>query len=165
MIRVLRSAAAGLAVITVVAGLGVITTVRTTASAWADTCTEASANLPLPLEIGPCADVLSQEARWLKAITDGDVATVEQVLGPSFKHVNAEGQFFDRATEIASTEKLPFTMNPSEQMIDIAGDTAVIHGVNTLIQDGGVVARERFTDVFVLQNGNWMALSAQETEI
>jgi hypothetical protein len=56
-------------------------------------------------------------------------------------------------------------MNPSEQMIDIAGNTAVIHGVNTLIQDGNVLARERFTDVFVLQNGSWIALSAQETAI
>jgi Domain of unknown function (DUF4440) len=165
MNRVLRSAAAGLAVVTVVAGLGVVTTVGTTASAWADTCTETSANLPLPVEIGPCADVLAQEARWLKAITDGDVATVEQVLGPTFKHVNAEAQFLDRAAEIASTEKLPFTMNPSEQMIDVAGDTAVIHGVNTLTQDGKVVATERFTDVFALMNGNWMALSAQETKI
>jgi hypothetical protein len=56
-------------------------------------------------------------------------------------------------------------MNPSEQMIDIAGNTAVIHVVNTLIQDGNVLARERFTDVFVLQNGSWIALSAQETAI
>jgi uncharacterized protein DUF4440 len=99
------------------------------------------------------------------AITAGDVATVEQILGSNFKHVNADGQLFDRAAEIASTEKLPFTMNPSEQMVDIAGDTAVIHGVNTLIQDGEVIARERFTDVFVLQNGRWMAFSAQETAL
>ena len=56
-------------------------------------------------------------------------------------------------------------MNPSEQLVDIAGDTAVIHGVNTLIDGGKVLARERFTDVFVLQNGTWMALSAQETTL
>ena len=54
-------------------------------------------------------------------------------------------------------------MNPSEQLVDIAGDTAVIHGVNTLIDNGELLATERFTDVFVLQNGAWMALSAQET--
>jgi hypothetical protein len=163
--RMMRTAPAALAVVTAVAGLAAVTTIQTPALARADVCTNTDANLPLAVEIGPCADVLAQEARWLKAITDGDVATVEQVLGSSFKHVNADGQFFDRASEIASMEKLPFSMNPSEQTIDIAGDAAVIHGVNTLIQDGEVVARERFTDVFVLQNGNWMALSAQETEI
>jgi hypothetical protein len=142
-----------------------VVTAHTPAIARADVCAETGANLPLPLEVGPCADVLAQEARWLTAITAGDVATVEQILGPNFKHVNTDGQFFDRAAEVASMEKLPFTMNAGEQMIDIAGNTAVIHGVNTMIQDGNVLARERFTDVFVLQNGSWMALSAQETAI
>jgi hypothetical protein len=37
------------------------------------------------------------------------------------------------------------------------------HGVNTMTQDGKVVGVSRFTDVFVLQNGVWLALSAQET--
>lgn len=142
-----------------------IATIHTPAIARADVCADAWANVPLPLEVGPCADVLAREARWLTAITGGDVATVESTLGPNFKHVNADGQYFDRAAEIASMEKLPFTMNPSEQIVDIAGDTAVIHGVNTLIQDGEVIARERFSDVFVLQNGSWMALSAQEAAL
>jgi len=56
-------------------------------------------------------------------------------------------------------------MNPSEQLVDVMGDTAVIHGVNTLTEGGKVLSTERFTDVFTLQNGTWMALSAQETTI
>jgi hypothetical protein len=67
--------------------------------------------------------------------------------------------------ELDSTTKLPFTMNLSEQIVDIVGNTAVIHGLNTLMQDGKVLSRARFTDVFVLQNGTWMALSAQETSL
>src|SRR5262249_28907486 len=108
-------------------------------------------------------DVLAQEMRWLKAITDGDVATVESILGPTFKHINSEGRLLSRAEEIAAMAPLPFSMNPSEQFVDISGNTAVIHGVNTLIQDGTVIGVERFTDVFVLQDGVWKALSAQET--
>ncbi len=49
--------------------------------------------------------------------------------------------------------------------MNIAGDTAVIHGMNTLIQDDKVLARERFTDLFVLREGVWKALSAQETKL
>ena len=90
---------------------------------------------------------------------------MESILAPGFKHINADGELLDRAQEIAGLEKVSFTMNPSEQLVDIAGDTAVIHGVNTLIDGGKVLARERFTDVFVLQNGTWMALSAQETTL
>jgi hypothetical protein len=140
-------------------------TIGSPALARADVCADAQANVPLPLEVGPCADVLAQEARWLTAITAGDRATVESILGPTFKHVNSEGQLVDRAKEVDGTTPLPLSMNPSEQIVDIAGDAAVIHGVNTLIQNGKVRTRERFTDVFVLQDGVWKALSAQETTL
>ncbi|MDT5327629.1 MAG: hypothetical protein QOF25_4781, partial [Mycobacterium sp.] len=79
--------------------------------------------------------------------------------------VNADGQMLDRAQELATTEPLPMTFAASDQVVDIAGDTAVIHGINTLTQDGKVLDRQRFTDVFVLQNGVWMALSAHETKL
>ena len=129
----------------------------------ADTCVDAATSAPLPLDVGPCADVLAQEMRWLAAITAGDVPTVEAILSPAFKHVNSDGQLLNRDEEIATMAPLPFTMNPSDQIVDIAGNTAVVHGVNTLIQDDQVMGVERFTDVFELQNGQWMALSAQET--
>ena len=140
-----------------------VLTVAPQATANADSCSDADTNMPLAMDSGPCADVLAQERRWLTAITQGDRATVESILGPSFKHIDAEGDLLDRAQEVAGIEKVSFTMNPSEQLVDIGGDTAVIHGVNTLIDGGKVMARERFTDVFVLQNGTWIALSAQET--
>jgi hypothetical protein len=142
-----------------------VATIATPAISNADSCGETGAGLPLPIETPPCSDVLAQEARWLTAITSGDRATVETILAPAFRHVNADGQMFDRAQEIAATEPLPFTFNASDQIVDIAGDAAVIHGINTLMQNGKVVDRERFTDVFVLQNGGWMALSAQETKL
>jgi hypothetical protein len=110
-------------------------------------------------------DVLAQEARWLTAITGGDRQTVEAILAPEFKHITSEGQLLDRDQEIAVLKRQPFTMNPTEQIVDIAGDTAVLHGVNTLLQNGKALARERFTDVFVLRDGVWTALSAQETAI
>lgn len=159
-----RSTLAKVAVVVTLAALpALILTVEPRATARADSCSDAVTNLALALDGGPCADVLAQERRWLTAITDGDRATVESILAPTFKHVNSDGRLLDRAQEIAGIEKVSFTMNPSEQLVDIAGDTAVIHGVNTLVDDGKVIARERFTDVFVLQNGRWIALSAQET--
>jgi Domain of unknown function (DUF4440) len=150
-------------VMALAAGLLAFGTLATPAPGRADGCTDAASGGPLPLGAGPCADVLGQEARWLAAITDGDRDTVESILSGNFKHITSEGMLLDRTQEITGIIKQPFTMNPSEQMVDIAGDTAVIHGVNTLIQSGRVLAKERFTDVFVLENGTWMALSAQET--
>ena len=143
----------------------IVLTVEPHAFARADACADAAAGHPLPLDSGLCADVLAQERRWLTAITDGDRTTVESILAPSFKHINSDGVLLDREQEIAALEKVSFTMNPSDQLVDISADTAVIHGVNTLIDNGTVLARERFTDVFVLSGGTWMALSAQETTL
>jgi len=107
--------------------------------------------------------VLQQEARWLTAITSGDKNTIESILSPNFKHISSDGKLLDRGQEMASIVAEQFTMNPTEQTVDIVGDTAVIHGVNTLVESGKVIGRERFTDVFVKQNGTWMALAAHET--
>jgi hypothetical protein len=154
----LRAAAAGLVTVALLAA------VAPAATAHADSCADLRSGAPLPMA-GACADVLAQESRWLTAITGGDVGTVEQILAREFTHINADGEFFDRAAEIAATAPLPFTMNPSEQQVDLDDDTAVIHGVNTIIGDGEVLARERFTDVFIWQDGAWKAVSAQETAI
>jgi hypothetical protein len=149
----------------VLAGTAATFTAQPQAVALADSCSDVASTAAVAIDSGPCADVLAQERRWLAAITDGDKATVESILAPGFKHINADGLLIDRNQEIAGLEKVAFTMKPSDQLVDIAGDTAVIHGVNTLVDGGEVLARERFTDVFQLQNGTWIALSAQETTL
>jgi hypothetical protein len=113
----------------------------------------------------PEAAVLGQEARWLTAIVNNDRKTIESILSTNFKHITARGKLLDRAQELATTDIEPFTMNATEQTVDFAGEVAVVHGLNTVIRSGKVLSRERFTDVFVKQNGSWMALSAQETAI
>ena len=72
---------------------------------------------------------------------------MESILAPTFRHIDSDGRLLDRAQEVAAIEKVSFAMNPSERLVDITGDTAVIHRVNTLIDNGKVLARERFTDV------------------
>ena len=47
-----------------------------------------------------------------------------------------DGQIFDRACELVATEPLPMTFNASDQVADVAGETAVIHGINTLMHNG-----------------------------
>jgi hypothetical protein len=111
------------------------------------------------------ATVLHQETRWLAAIVAGDAKTVAAMLSPHFIHITSRGELLDRAQEIAALRKESFTMNPSGQTVDFAGDAAVVHGLNTLVQSGKTLARERYTDVYVNRDGTWMALSAQETEI
>jgi hypothetical protein len=107
--------------------------------------------------------VLAVEAQWLTAITAGDKPAIESILAPEFRHTNSDGKLLDRAAEMETIVPVSFTMNPTEQIVTIVSDTAVIHGVNTIVDGGKVLARERFTDVFVKQDGKWLALAAQET--
>jgi Domain of unknown function (DUF4440) len=112
------------------------------------------------------ADVLAQEARWLRAITDGDRPAIESILAANYRHITRDGVLLDRDQEIEMTEPLQVTMTPSEQLVDIVGDTALIHGVNTVTDASAVVVeRVRFTDVFIAKGGAWLAISAQETSI
>jgi hypothetical protein len=109
--------------------------------------------------------VLHQETRWLSAIVDGDAKIVASILSPNFTHITSRGVLLHRAQELAALKKETFTMNVSEQTVDFAGDAAVVHGRNTLVESGKTLARERYTDVYAKENGTWMALSAQETQI
>ncbi len=111
------------------------------------------------------AAVLHQESIWLSAIVAGDAKTVAAMLSPNFTHITSRGELLHRAQELAALKKESFTMNPSEQTVDFAGDAAVVHGLNTLVQSGKTLGRERYTDVYVKHNGTWMALSAQESNI
>jgi Domain of unknown function (DUF4440) len=110
------------------------------------------------------AAVLRQEARWLVATLDGDHKAIASILSQNYKHVDGKGMLFDRAQELASITKAQVKMKWSQQTIDFAGDAAVVRGMNTMTELHKV-SRERYTDVYVKQNGTWRALSAQETAI
>lgn len=111
------------------------------------------------------AALLAVEERWLAAITSGDRATVEAILAPAYRHINADGVLIDRDEELAGTAPLPVVFNLGEPLIDIVGDTAVLRGINTITQDGSVVDCQRFTDVFIRVGIEWKALAAQETRL
>lgn len=156
------------AVAALIALAAVVITIYTPPASRADTCAVAAAGAPLPApgpDVIPCANVLGLEARWLAAITAGDRDTIAAILSPNYKHITSAGRLIDRDQEIAETAQQPVSMTPTEQAVDLASDLAVIHGLNTITQSGKVLNRERFTDVFINQNGGWLALSAQETAI
>jgi hypothetical protein len=109
--------------------------------------------------------VLDQEQRWLKASVNRDAAALAKILAENFVHVNYGGTVTYREQELANVVKAKaYTQTTSEQTVDFAAaNVAVVHGLNTVSEKGKVVVRLRYTDVYVNQKGQWMALSAQET--
>lgn len=111
--------------------------------------------------------VLDREQTWLQAVAKHDAKLLGTVLAENFMHTNYKGVVTYREQELANVVKpKPYTEVTSEQTVDFAGkDAAVVHGLNTVSQGGNVILLLRYTDVYVKQNGRWLALSAQETPV
>jgi|SRR5580658_6450538 hypothetical protein len=128
----------------------------------------AAASLPVWASADPEAiAVLGREHLWLKAIATRDAALLGTILAENFVHINYRGEISYREQELVNVVKAkPNAQVTTEQTVDFAGDrTAVVHGLNTVSQQGKVILRLRYTDVYVKLRGHWMALSAQETRI
>lgn len=126
----------------------------------------------MPVRIVASADpeaiaVLDREHRWLQAVATRDAKLLGTILAPNFVHTNYKGVVSYREQELANvTKPKTYTEVTSEQTVDFAGSgAAVVHGLNTVLQGRKVVMLLRYTDVYVKQNGRWMALSAQETPV
>lgn len=111
--------------------------------------------------------VLDQEQRWVQAAAKGDATALGKILAGNFVHTNYRGVVTYREQELANvTKPKMYTEATSEQTVDFpAATVAVVHGLNTISQSGKVVLLLRYTDVYVRNNGGWMALSAQETPV
>jgi hypothetical protein len=110
--------------------------------------------------------VLGVEQRWLTAIARRDERALGTILGDDFVHVNYLGRMTYRQAELAAVRRLkPYMQKTSEQTVDFTGDAAIVRGINTIARAGKTVLRLRYTDVYALRNGRWVAVSAQETAI
>lgn len=109
-------------------------------------------------------EVLHTQTKWIEARSKGDAQGVDAVLDSKFKHISSNGKLTDRAQEI-SNSKPSSAVTLSEQTVDFAGDTAIVHGLMTVSSSGKQVSRERFTNVLVKVDGSWKVLAAHETRI
>jgi hypothetical protein len=143
---------------------------KSAATAIAVAIATATAGLVLPVESATVstptakAAILRQEARWLDALMKGDRASIASLLAPGYKHINSSGTLLDRDQELATASEQAGPMKWTDETITLSGNTGIVHGLNTMDAAGKTV-RERFTDVFVNQNGTWLAIAAQETTV
>jgi hypothetical protein len=131
----------------------------------------AAATAVLPVRSNAGADraataVLEQEQRWLDDAAHDDARALGTILADRFVHIDYRGRVQDREALLRAISRPHlYTEHLSEQTVDVAGDAAVVHGLNTIVERGRVVLLLRYTDVFVRQSGSWKAISAQETPV
>lgn len=129
-----------------------------------------SAQSKSPRKVVPPApeqQVKALEQRWLDALVKRDQATVADILAPEFRDTAIDGKVRTREQALAAvldTTRPDLTRFFGRLDVDVYdGRFAVARGLTVLNGDKIREAHIAFTDVFVLRNGKWQAVSAQET--
>jgi ketosteroid isomerase-like protein len=109
--------------------------------------------------------LLQLEHNWAKALEQHDTETVACLLADEFQDADVDGQVHDRNEALARVAKRRPSTNQLEDMhAHLYGDTAFVRGLNQVRDAAGkVLARVRFTDIFVYRDGRWQAVAGHET--
>jgi hypothetical protein len=105
------------------------------------------------------------EQTWAKALEAHDTAVVGCLLAEEFQDVGVDGAVYDRASTLGRIASRRPSQNHLEDMhAHIQGEMAYVRGMNRMTDNrGAVLARVRFTDIFVYRDGRWQAVAGQET--
>ena len=111
------------------------------------------------------AALIDLERHWADALTHKDSNAVACILAGEFEDADVDGSLHTRAEALARIpQRKPWTNRLSEMRAHVDGNLGFARGLNEILdQDGKVVARVRFTDIFTYRDGRWQALAGQET--
>ncbi len=115
--------------------------------------------------------VLSQltavEHEWNDANLKGNKAAVRRIVADEFRGVGANGSVENKEQMLANMKPTPeiASLKLSDLKISLAGNTAVITGLNTAKGKNGRTITFRFTDTFLWRSGRWQAISSQATQV
>jgi hypothetical protein len=129
-------------------------------------CPAAYASSPCPA--GQAKDgsaLVENERRWAKALEQHDSATLSCLLAAEFEDAGPDGMLQDRDMTLAKAAQHPPVHHElTEMRTQVQGDFGFIRGLATAVDaQGKIVARVRFTDIYVYRDGRWQAVAAHES--
>ena len=110
--------------------------------------------------------LLALNTDYINSVQHSDVKRFDEILAPEFYCSSPDGSLVDRAGFLAQTAK-PVAISGlkvEDVLIRIMDDVAIIHA-RTVFTLGGRPGGGRYTDVWVRQNGRWLAVSAHVTRL
>jgi len=102
---------------------------------------------------------------YIRSVQTSDVRRFDEILAEDFLCSNPDGSLVDRKAFLAQTA-LPVKISNLEVQdvnIRLMGDFAIIHARTTYRLPDGRPGGGRYTDVWALRNGRWLAVSAHVT--
>jgi len=111
-------------------------------------------------------EILEQLNRdYVASVQNSDVARFEEILADEFYCSNPDGSLVDRSEFLKQTAR-PVTISglqATDVIIRFYGDVAIIHARTTYKTADNEAKSGRYTDVWALQNGKWLTISAHVT--
>lgn len=107
------------------------------------------------------------EHEWNEANIKGNRAIVRRIVADEFRGVGANGSVENKEQMLANLEPNPniASLKLSDLKVSLAGNTAVLTGLNTARGKNGQRITFRFTDTFLWRDGHWQAISSQATQV
>jgi hypothetical protein len=109
--------------------------------------------------------LVQNERTWAKALEQRDSAALDCILAEEFEDAGPDGTLQDRGTTLAKAAKhQPVHHELTEMHAQVHGDFGYIRGLAAAVDaQGKVLARVRFTDIYVYRDGRWQAVAAHES--
>lgn len=120
---------------------------------------------------GSRSSVLALEHAWDQAQERGDVKALTAIFDDFLIYVDYDGALLTKAAYLARVKANTTHMQQivaEEMNVQIFGNTAIVVGTYRVkgMENGKPYLRHgRFTDVWVLTNGNWICVAAATTPI
>ena len=111
-------------------------------------------------------DVLAALNRdYIRSVQHGDVQRFDEILAEDFLCSNPDGSLVDKKQFLAQTARpvMISGLTAQEVHVRIFGDVAIIHARTSYTTADGEQRNGRYTDVWALRDGRWLAVSAHVT--
>ncbi len=108
--------------------------------------------------------LVQNERMWAKVLEQRDSEGLSCLLAAEFEDAGPDGTLQDRDTALAKAAKHQLVHHElTEMQAHVQGDFGYIRGLATAEDaQGKVLARVRFTDIYVYRDGRWQAVAAHE---
>lgn len=116
-------------------------------------------------------ELTALENQWNDAYVKGDVAVLERIEADDIVQIDADGNVFTKADDIAEVKAGIYKVKSwtrEGMTVRPYGDTAVVNGVTRTqgtYKGKDFDSRSRGTDTWMMKDGRWQCVSGQSTRI
>jgi hypothetical protein len=104
------------------------------------------------------------EKSWARALERHDMPALDCILAQEFEEADATGKLWDRSHMLArAADPGDVHYELSELHPHMHGDFGYIRGMGVAVRNGQVMAKTRFTDIFVYREERWQCVAGHES--